>query len=230
MSTRGAWGFRIDSVDKITYNHSDSYPDGLGEDLVKQIRALVATPEKSVARDVWEQKGKKGRAPTTARVAVQVDPLGVLKEDARKIKLVDAHTKPTDADRKRLAKYFDEQVNSGEGWYALLRKTQGDLVATAKAGIMIDKLFFMADSLFCEWAFVINLDDGLFEVYRGFQKSEHKNGRYASMPIDLVMFDANKAAAAADYFPVALVQAFPLTDIPKDWAEQVSLTDIPAEE
>lgn len=28
--TRGAVGFRVDGVDKVTYNHSDSYPGGLG--------------------------------------------------------------------------------------------------------------------------------------------------------------------------------------------------------
>lgn len=36
---------------------------------------------------------------------------------------------------------------------------------------------FMADSLFCEWAYVLNLDEGVLEVYRGWQKSKGE-GRY----------------------------------------------------
>lgn len=35
MSTRGAYGFRIDGQDKITYNHFDSYPDSLGVNLLQ---------------------------------------------------------------------------------------------------------------------------------------------------------------------------------------------------
>ena len=38
MSTRGAWGFRIGSQDKVTYNHFDSYLDGLGDCLVLDLR------------------------------------------------------------------------------------------------------------------------------------------------------------------------------------------------
>lgn len=38
MSTRGVYGFYKNGEYKITYNHSDSYPEGLGEDVVKFIR------------------------------------------------------------------------------------------------------------------------------------------------------------------------------------------------
>ena len=31
MGTRGAYGFRINDKDKVTYNHFDSYPDGFGK-------------------------------------------------------------------------------------------------------------------------------------------------------------------------------------------------------
>lgn len=39
--------------------------------------------------------------------------------------------------------------------------------------ILFDSSSFAAESLFCEWAYVINLDDEFFEVYRGFQKEPH---------------------------------------------------------
>ena len=31
MGTRGLWGLRKDGIDKLTYNHWDSYPTALGE-------------------------------------------------------------------------------------------------------------------------------------------------------------------------------------------------------
>lgn len=37
MGTRGLWGFVIDGETKVTYNHYDSYPGGLGTDLVKAL-------------------------------------------------------------------------------------------------------------------------------------------------------------------------------------------------
>jgi hypothetical protein len=38
MSTRGVYGFYKNGEYKITYNHSDSYPECLGEDVVKFVR------------------------------------------------------------------------------------------------------------------------------------------------------------------------------------------------
>lgn len=38
MGTRGLYGFRKNGVDKTTYNHFDSYPDGLGADVVNFIK------------------------------------------------------------------------------------------------------------------------------------------------------------------------------------------------
>lgn len=35
---------------------------------------------------------------------------------------------------------------------------------------MIDDSEFLNDSLFCEWTYIINLDNEQFEVYRGFNK------------------------------------------------------------
>ena len=35
MSTSGAWGFIRNGIEKITYNHSDSYPLWLGAAILK---------------------------------------------------------------------------------------------------------------------------------------------------------------------------------------------------
>ena len=38
MGTRGLYGFRKNGVDKTTYNHFDSYPDGLGADVIESLK------------------------------------------------------------------------------------------------------------------------------------------------------------------------------------------------
>lgn len=40
MSTRGLWGYRKNNEDKLLYNHYDSYPSGLGKEIVEKIKTL----------------------------------------------------------------------------------------------------------------------------------------------------------------------------------------------
>jgi len=182
MGTRGCWGFRIDGQDKLTYNHYDSYPTGLGKDLVE---------------------------------ALQTIPLAELKDKARALRLVDGDDTPTKKEREELREFANLRVSHGtdEDWYCLLRETQGNMTATFKAGVMIDSHDFLENSLFCEWAYIINLDSGEFETYKGFQQKYHSHGRYYS------------TMAKEGYYPVALVKQYRLQDIPQDWAEQLEKED-----
>lgn len=62
-----------------------------------------------------------------------------------------------------------------EGREYLSRNTGSDILYEIQKG-NVDKLVnsinFAADSLFCEWAYVIDLDNNFLEVYKGFNKSE----------------------------------------------------------
>jgi len=192
MGTRGAVGFRIDGQDKLAYNHFDSYPDGLGKDVVEFVRG-------------WLKDGRDK-----------------MREAARRLRVVDTNVPPTAADKEALAPHADLGVSNGslDDWYCLFRKLQGDLDGYLKAGVMPgDGASFVGDSLFCEWAYVVNLDDFTLEVYRGFQKAPHSNGRYASMPI--VEEDRRKNGIGTVYHPVALIETFPLDDIGPNWLAQI---------
>jgi hypothetical protein len=80
-------------------------------------------------------------------------------------------------------------------------------------------LSFAADSLFCEWAYVVDLDKNTFEVFEGFNKELLAEGeRFASLPLE----------AGAEYHPVKLVASFPLDALPTVEAFLVQLE--PAEE
>lgn len=183
-------GVRIDGVDKITYNHCDSYPESLGEDMVRAVREML------------EDHG-----------------LEWLRTRARALRLVKADDPVTPQDIERLRGFADIGVASQRltDWYCLLRGTQGELDATLDAGIMIDNHDFMRDSVFCEYAYIVNLDTCEFEVYRGFQGKPHDKGRYADLePCDA---ELRKARGIDLYYPVALVSAFPLELIPGNWAQ-----------
>lgn len=153
MGTRGMWGYIVGEEEKLTYNHFDSYPSGLGNEILKHARSF-----------------------SKIALAVNSEPF----QQAVNLLVVDADSTPTKEQIEHLAKYANTDVSTRdlEEWYVLLRETQGDPVAQLDAGVMIDGADFSQDSLFCEWAYVIDLDLGLFEVYRGFQKEPHEDGRF----------------------------------------------------
>lgn len=177
MSTRGLFGFVIDNEVKAVYNHFDSYPEGLGQDLVNFLQGTD---------------------------------LSTLPLRARGLQPVPDRT-PTPEEVARLRPFTDLTVSgrSAEDWYCLLRKTQGDVEALLAAGIYEDSGDFALDSLFCEWGYLINLDDSLFEVYKGFQRKAHTQGRFA------------KENDRKGYYPIALIKTFPLDDIPLFWQKEL---------
>jgi hypothetical protein len=141
MSTRGAYGFYKGGISKITYNHFDSYPECLGKDILKYMKA------KSIEE---------------------------MNNDFAIITMVKSNDIPTTEQFIKCAEYYNDTVSSKspEEWYCLLRETQGDLDASAKIGLMIDTHTFLENSLFCKWAYIINLDTNVLEIYKGFQKKK----------------------------------------------------------
>lgn len=120
MSTRGAVGIRYKGEDKIGYNHCDSYPTGLGRDILKYL---------------------------------------------------------TGKDFKDLVNDFSkiDITGSADGWNDGLCKFNYNIK---------DYKDFLKDSLFCEYAYIINLDSGMLEFYTGFNKDPNAPGRYAKFSTD----------------------------------------------
>jgi hypothetical protein len=199
MGTRGAIGFRINGKDKVTYNHFDSYPTGIGVQVVEFLK-------------------NTGDAELMAM--------------AKKIKMVKEDGKPTpkQIDTCIKAGMVDLSVSerSTADWYCLLRNAQGDLAAYGKLGYMTDSKKFLLDSLFCEFAYIINLDTMELEFYKGFNRTAGA-GRYGSKR-------DKEDGKLSDYYGVALFRSVPFLEIremdetPEKYCENISNEMRPKEE
>jgi hypothetical protein len=85
-----------------------------------------------------------------------------------------------------------------------------NMIAASKAGLMLtDQLAFAADSLFCEWAYVIDFDKNTFEVYKGFNKTPlPPEARFAGVKAES---DTPKG-----YTPVRMAASWPMDALPTD--------------
>jgi hypothetical protein len=74
--------------------------------------------------------------------------------------------------------------------------------------LLRDSLYFTGDSLFCEWAYLIDLDKEVFEVYRGFNTEPlTEEDRFFNIKLK----DEDK-----EYFQVKLLKSFNLNELPSD--------------
>lgn len=107
-----------------------------------------------------------------------------------------------------------KRENLGERWqrrWPALTRDMGaeilSLIAGAPPGIKLrNSIGFAGDSLFCEFAYLIDLDANVLEVYRGFRKEPLPEGeRFANHP-GLEKTDG--------YYPICKAASYPLTELP----------------
>lgn len=150
MGTRGFVGFVVDGQEKIAYNHFDSYPSGLGVDVLSWLR--IAASEGT----------------------------DHLVERARALRVAEGEPTDEDIERLApYANLEVGERSERPTWYQLLRKTQGNPGNILAAGVYEDASTFPCDSLFAEHGYLVDLDRGVLEAYEGFQQSQPTKGRFA---------------------------------------------------
>lgn len=205
MGTRGLIGFHSEGINKVTYNHFDSYPSGLGYQAIKDTHKLLEDPE-------FKQK---------------VDALQLVNEEskptAEQITALKKYFNP------------NVSTGSEQEWYALLRDVQGDVKENLKCGYMIDSEIFAKSSLFCEWGYVINLDTEQFEVYQGFQKEDHgAYGVFQPFTDSELQGEKAEADELAGkfghdrpaYYPIKLIGTISFETITKDLSLALNMLDM----
>lgn len=165
MGTRGLYGVVVNGEVKASYNHFDSYPSGLGADIVKFVQGIENVS------DVFEQ--------------------------AQNLTLV----------------IENDTAPSGDDWYSELRGIQGDLGAHLAHGHLIDNESFGRDSVFCEWGYLVNLDDETVEVYRGFQTEPHTEGRWSDYD---PAADESVSYRPNHYYGIKRIAVIPFADLTEE--------------
>jgi hypothetical protein len=115
-------------------------------------------------------------------------------EDAKaKLKVledIDENEQPTpeQIERLKLAGFTASSVSTGGDWFAWLRDCQGDPERLLNSGYIPNNTEFGKDALFCEWAYVVDLDLKVIEVYCGYSSvSSPRAGRWAEGGVNLVL-------------------------------------------
>lgn len=150
MSTRGCIGFVLNGKRYMTYNHSDSYPNYLYRELLYTLRNIAKSDPD------WLQK---------------------LRRKVANLTILDRNKKPTE-DMKSLYKHYSN-IGVSEGTlddlYCLFRELQGikwiEEIWEDRLFHILDDEIFLWDGLFCEWAYVVDLDKEMLFVGKGFCKT-----------------------------------------------------------
>ena len=133
----------------------------------------------------------------------------------------------TQADIDEMNKCIEQKRNENPGYIwsrdypELSRDTSAEILEfICDGGVRktIDDLKFAADSLFCEWAYVIDLDKGTFEVFEGFNKDPlAEEERFYPM----------EEFAKGGYHPVKFIKSFDLDNLPteKEFLEHFKADD-----
>jgi len=148
MGTRGVYGFRLNGKDKTTYNHSDSYPEYLGRNIIEFIRSTSSEEMKSIFNRI--ELIDKNKKPT--------------KEEIAKCQEWSDFSVSSRSENDWYC-----LLRSAQG--DLFAYKQGLFY-------MSDDSSFIEDSLFCEWGYIINLDTDMLEIWQGFQHYPDLNNRY----------------------------------------------------
>jgi len=199
MGTRGVVGFCLDEKYYVTYNHFDSYAKGLGAEVVNFIKYIREHNLLEVLKE-------------------RVKPITFIQDDESDAPLWARRAYGMFADPSVGAQgIYNIEVKS---WYQLLRNLQNGTILwkilNGEVGHIINNFRFLKDSLFCEYGYIINLDDETLDFYRG--DSEHTNCKNGSGETKLPF--AMKPNEDG-YYPCKLRREFPFDELPVNWMNGV---------
>ncbi len=186
MGTRGLTAVQQDGEYKVAqYGQWDHYPEGQGSTIAKFLDSILAS----------QQTDLFGGSP----FEVFCEKIAQVQE------LTEAECEAVNAE---LAK---GEKSLSRDWPELSRDTGGEILGlifnSDEPVKLVRDITFAADSLFCEYAYVVDLDKGTFEIFKGFNDDRPlvESDRFFGMESkDDLSYRTNK------YYGVTLLKSFDL--------------------
>jgi hypothetical protein len=191
MGTRNLTIVKIDGKYPVAnYGQWDGYPNGQGATILKFLK------EELTPQFIFEKLSKV--------VEINADKRN---EVLKKIGSKDGWM--TDEQNKQWKQYFpyvDRDI--GGEILSLINKCEHPIM------MLQNDINFAADSLFCEWAYVVDFDRQTFEVYVGFNTTPlTDNDRFFFLQDELT---ATKNRDGETYYPVKLAKSYKLNNLPTE--------------
>ncbi len=180
MGTRGLSGFKYKNQYYLMYNQYDSYPESLGNAVIEFIKHVV-----------------------------KFNRIGTLKRNVSKLIKVNNDIIPTPEQIIKYTKYSNTGVSEQSllDWYCLLYDLHGEKILyeilNGNVEHFDDSEDFGKNSLFCEYAYIMNLDSMEVDFYKGFQKSGQKSNHFGEKPY--INTRSNGTKYISEYYPIKKV-------------------------
>lgn len=185
MTTKGAYGFYRDGINKISRHAFDSQPHRLGTWIVRFLEKYN---------------------------------LAELNEIFDKIRVVNADDPIDLLTWRKCYPHSENPPNSALTMSDVLSRYQGNLSAVVGQEIFMmvsGGESFLKDSRFCQWGYVINLDDNVLEVYKGHQRIPTSN-RYALSRAEIAASRVRNEGRQTQYFNCRLIGILPLEGLSEE--------------
>ncbi len=187
MGTRHLICAHIDGDYKLAnYGQWDGYPDGQGVDVLAFAQRLADEPETKIKF---------------------LDNLRALRD------LTAVELREIESDAKRHGTHWANE-------YPWLSRDAGsdilDYVLNQPSGLGIQRdIKFAAESLMCEWCYVLDFDSNTFEVFEGFNKEPLPSGaRFGALTPEDKEFTDYDTGVPYKYYQVVLAAQWPLDGLP----------------
>lgn len=212
MGTRNLTCVVLDGVFKVAqYGQWDGYPTGQGQ----TIKEFLAEPGLDTLR--FQNNVRACSYATSAELDAMSPKFQASLKELDRLQS-EAYGKGDDGyqayQEQRLKAWLDPQSP-----LYLSRDVGGNILRVIYEAPrkLCDQRKFAGDGLFCEWAYVVDLDTNVLEIYKGFNQygPVPRENRFADLnhsPEEIAKFKPSYEGENL-YFPPTLVKVIPLTEI-----------------
>jgi hypothetical protein len=190
MGTRHLIGVRLNNEWKVAqYGQWDGYPSGQGSDVLKFLH------ESNLP--IFREQVTKCFFLTTEELDAAYRPYST-----------DGYMTGAQSDAFAASPYGHLSRDTGA-------KILGVIYNAINPVALQDNSEFLNDGLYCEWAYVIDLDRNMLQVYQGYKRSPETDPVSVTYKSEGFISPHNLPGGDAPYY-VHLVKEFPLENLPKE--------------